>query len=268
MTANANRRSAGTETAADQDANDSRGKYSDAKPRSRREPAPWYRSSPERWRLMTAGLHYEEKGLLKDMLDLMHETQRPLSNDPDRLRLSFPGLTKARIAKLLSPMFQVGAIYLSEGGLWSDYMTEEFTFREEKSEKMSKNSSSRWQKDQQKQSVRDANASREQRGERRDSSAGGASPQPASEISPDPSSEIVESGEPLTAARGRLRGCAHFFPGQTIRHPRSKLECRIQDIRGEAITVAVADGTGTIDILYRDHRTGELVTDDPLDVPF
>lgn len=125
-------------------------------------PSPWFRFFASEWLASTRGLKPAETGILVTLLALMHEHGAPLFEDHDRLARRC-STTKAAFGKVLETLLSERQIVRKQGGLWSDFIEQEIAFRAEKSQKLRKNSSKRWEKTKKNQSAGDANGYRVQR---------------------------------------------------------------------------------------------------------
>lgn len=126
-------------------------------------PSPWFRLFASEWLASTRGLKPAEAGILISLLAMMHEHGSPLREDHDRLARRC-STTKAAFGKVIETLLSERQIIRKQGGgLWSDFIEQEIAFRAEKSQKLRKNSSKRWEKTKQNQASDDANGYRVQR---------------------------------------------------------------------------------------------------------
>jgi uncharacterized protein YdaU (DUF1376 family) len=126
------------------------------------KPATWFRFNVEKWFSMTRNLTSIEANALLTIMCECHQRGEPLPDDPARLakrcKTSKPAMEKA-----IGVLLDEDLIARKGGGLWSDYIGGEMSYREERAEQASQNVKKRWQKNQQNQDPPDTGVTKSHR---------------------------------------------------------------------------------------------------------
>ncbi|TPM36645.1 DUF1376 domain-containing protein [Mesorhizobium sp. B2-3-5] len=126
---------------------------------SLRRSAPWLRFFVADWIAWTRDLKATESGILINLIAHMHQRGEPIAEDHSRLaRLC--GCNTRTFARTIGIFLNDGRIIRRDGGLWSDLVQSEIDHRKNVSDVRSKNAGHRWGKNEQHQSVIDANAAK------------------------------------------------------------------------------------------------------------
>lgn len=96
----------------------------------------WFKFWTDDWHVLVRGLRAEQRGVLIELLVLMHEDRRPVAEDYDWLATA-AGTTRATIKKIIERLVELGIIERKNNGLWSAYMQRQIEDQGELSEKKS-----------------------------------------------------------------------------------------------------------------------------------
>lgn len=119
--------------------------------------SPWFRFFPMDWLARTSGLDATHRGILINLLCLMHENGGPLAVADDVLARRCL-VKKSTFAKAVETLIEAGLVIRVDGRIWSADAQRELAHREEKSTSGKTAAKKRWEKTQQKQYHDDADA--------------------------------------------------------------------------------------------------------------
>lgn len=121
----------------------------------------WCKFYPSDWLSGTRGMTLAEQGLYITLIAMMYERGAPVDMPHGRLaRLC--GTSSATFNRTLRALIDDEKIIETEHGLWSRRVAKELKNRSQKRDQASQSARARWEKEQQKQSARNADASKTQ----------------------------------------------------------------------------------------------------------
>jgi len=173
------------------------GQYSQAAAKASSKRWEWFKFWTDDWHVLVRGLKAEQRGVLVELLVLMHEDRGPVAEDCDWLATA-AGTTRATIKKIIDRLVELGIIERKNGGLWSAYMQRQIEDQGERSEKNSRAAKKRFQKTKQNQRADDADAYRRREDVEDKEREGSKEPSPPPSVSEpvvenDPSVPVAES---------------------------------------------------------------------------
>jgi len=208
----------------------------------RDQAAPWFRWFTSEWSIATRALKPAERGVLADLLTLMHETRGPVVEDIQLAR--WCAEKPKKLAATIEVLIQRRAIFRTAVGLWSTWIEREVENQANRTQNARKNVSRRYEKTQQNQSSKSTDVGKMTRDKREEmgSSIPSSSPSSSSTLDVSQRSTMKVAGDaPDSASRDLSKTDLrrhNFKQNQDIEIPELGM-CSVESVKANGMVVRV-----------------------------